>query len=42
MTPPAKLAVFAVALAVIFALSFGVGTRFDVGDPMPADMRHAP
>ena len=42
MTAPVKLAAFAVALAAIFAVSFGVGTNFDVTEPMPADMEHAP
>ena len=43
MTAPAKLAAFAVALAAIFALSFGIGTRFDVAEPpMPDGMEHAP
>ena len=43
MTAPAKLLAFAVAMVAIFAMSFGVGTRFEVDDrPMPADMEHAP
>ena len=42
MTAPAKLAAFAVAMVAIFALSFGVGTRVDIVDPMPADMEHTP
>lgn len=42
MTAAAKLAAFAVAMVAIFALSFGAGTRFDVADPMPADMEHTP
>lgn len=43
MTASVKLAAFALALAAIFATSFGVGTRFEVDDhPMPADMEHAP
>lgn len=42
MTAPAKLAAFAAAMVAIFALSFGVGTRFEVTEPMPADMDHTP
>ena len=41
MTALAKLAAFAVAMAAIFALSFGVGTSFDAAEPMPADMEHS-
>ena len=42
MTAPAKLAAFAAAMVAIFAMSFGVGTRFDTAEPMPANMEHAP
>ena len=45
MNAPAKLAAFALALAVIFGASFGIGAATDAGDPLPAqmdEMEHSP